>query len=121
MKTINLTTPAGHYSQAVAANGFVFVSGILPITSTGEKLATAAFATQVQQVFTNLDEVLAGAGAGKTKLVQVRVYLASIVNWPEFDTLYAAWLGSHRPARCVVPVPELHYRLALEVEAVAID
>jgi reactive intermediate/imine deaminase len=119
MKMINVDNPVGHYSQAVQVNGFVFVSGLLPVTAAGEKLTATPFAAQVQQVFANMDGVLVAAGTDKTKLVQVRVYLTDIANWPAFNTLYAAWLGNHRPARCVVPVPELHYGLALEVEAVA--
>jgi 2-iminobutanoate/2-iminopropanoate deaminase len=55
----------------------------------------------------------------RINLVQVRVYLVNIGLWPQFDQLYADWLGSRRPARCVVPVPALHYGLLLEIEGVA--
>jgi 2-iminobutanoate/2-iminopropanoate deaminase len=120
MKTINAAPPVGHYSQAVEANGLLFISGLLPITATGIRLGDKEFAAQARQVFINMDEVLAASGTNRTQLAQVRVYLSDIANWPEFNTLYAAWLGDHRPARCVVPVPELHYGLALEVEAVAV-
>jgi enamine deaminase RidA (YjgF/YER057c/UK114 family) len=52
--------------------------------------------------------------------LQVRVYLTDIADWPAFNTLYAAWAGAARPARAVVPVPQLHYGFRIEIEAVAL-
>ncbi|WP_161881174.1 RidA family protein [Deinococcus alpinitundrae] len=114
-----LGKPGGHYSHAASAGGLVFISGQLPITAQGHKLSGERFEVQAAQVLSNLDEVLAACGCGRTDLVQVRVYLLSVEDWPRFNTLYAEWIGEHRPARCVVPVPALHYGLALEIEAVA--
>jgi len=50
----------------------------------------------------------------------VRVYVTDIGLWPTFNTMYAKWAGDARPARCVVPVPQLHYGFKVEVEAVAL-
>ena len=50
---------------------------------------------------------------------QVRVYIADIDNWPAFNAMYARFCEDHKPARAVVPVPHLHYGLALEIEATA--
>jgi reactive intermediate/imine deaminase len=115
-----LAAPAGHYSHAVVANGLVFVSGQLPITPDGTRLLDAPFERQVEQVLGNLACVLAAAGSGRERLVQVRVYLDDIDRWPEFDAIYARWAGSVRPARAVVPTGALHHGLKLEVEAVAV-
>ncbi|KJK05049.1 endoribonuclease L-PSP [Burkholderiaceae bacterium 26] len=116
-----LRPPAGHYSHAVCANGFVFVAGQIPVTPAGEKLVDAPFATQVRQVLSNLDVVLAAAGTDRSRLVQVRVYVTDMeTHWPAFDALYRAWIGELRPARAVVPVPTLHYGLAVEIEATAL-
>jgi 2-iminobutanoate/2-iminopropanoate deaminase len=112
--------PGGHYSHAVVAGGFVFVAGQLPIALDGARLVNAAFAEQVRQVLANVDAALAAAGSSRQRLVQVRVYVTDIALWPEFNSLYAAWLGEHRPARAVVPVPALHFGLLVEVEAVAL-
>ena len=54
------------------------------------------------------------------KLTQVRVYVTDIADWPAFNALYAKWAGASRPARCVVPVPQLHYGFKIEVEAVGL-
>ncbi|QHB56745.1 RidA family protein (plasmid) [Ralstonia solanacearum] len=116
-----LRAPAGHYSHAVCANGFVFVAGQIPVTPDGRKLVDAPFEEQVRQVLENLDAVLAASGTDRARLVQVRVYVTDMeTHWPAFDTLYRAWIGEVRPARAVVPVPTLHYGLAVEIEAMAL-
>jgi 2-iminobutanoate/2-iminopropanoate deaminase len=115
-----LIAPSGHYSHAVCSNGFVFVSGLLPITADGRKMTGEPFEAQVEQVMNNMSEVLNGCGSAVSSLVQVRVYLRHVTNWSVFNRLYADWLGDLRPARCVVPVPDLHFGLELEMEAVAV-
>ena len=115
-----MAAPGGHYSHAVEAGGFVFVSGQLPIAPDGTRLNDAPFERQAQQVLDNIAAALAGAGSSVSRLVQVRVYVTDIQSWPAFNTLYAAWAGSARPARAVVPVPELHYGFKIEAEAVAL-
>jgi reactive intermediate/imine deaminase len=115
-----MAAPSGHYSHAVAANGFVFVSGQLPIAPDGKRLNEAPFEQQAQQVLDNVALALQGAGSSVDKLTQVRVYVTDIASWPSFNALYAKWAGDARPARCVVPVPALHYGFLIEVEAVAV-
>lgn len=115
-----MATPGGHYSHATAANGFVFVSGQLPIDGNGNKLNEAPFEDQARQVLQNVKMSLETAGSSVSRLVQVRVYVTDIASWPAFNTLYAAWAGETRPARAVVPVPELHFGFKIEIEAIAL-
>jgi len=115
-----MAPPGGHYSHAVTAGGMVFVSGQLPIAPDGRKLDTAPFEEQARQVLDNVAQALAAAGSSIDRLVQVRVYVTDIATWPAFNALYAAWAGAARPARAVVPVPQLHYGFKIEVEAVAL-
>ena len=115
-----VSSPGGHYSHAVVANGMVYVSGQLPVSATGEKLVDASFDDQVRQVLANVQAILEGCGSGIQHLVQVRVYVDGIENWPAFNAVYAAWAGAARPARAVVPVPGLHDGFKVEVEAVAV-
>jgi len=112
--------PAGHYSHTCTAAGLVFVSGILPIAVDGRALTGEPFEAQARQVLANLDACLESAGIGRTDLVQVRVYVTDIQQWPAFNRLYAGWIGDHKPARAVAGVQELHFGLALEVEATAL-
>ena len=115
-----MAAPGGHYSHSISANGFVFVSGQLPIAPDGTKLNEAPFEQQAQQVLDNVAHALKAAGSSIAGLTQVRVYVTDIEAWPAFNTLYAAWAGAARPARAVVPVPKLHYGFKIEVEAVAV-
>ena len=115
-----LAAPGGHYSHAVVAGGLVFVSGQLPIAPTGEKLNEAGFDVQARQVLANVEAALTAAGSSVAQLAQVRVYVTDIANWPAFNAIYAEWAGASRPARAVVPVPNLHFGFLIEVEAVAV-
>jgi len=115
-----LPAPGGHYSPVVVVGGMVWVSGQLPIDAQGRRLGDAPFATQAKQVLANVEAALRGVGSNPQRLVQVRVYLGDIGHWAEFDALYAQWLGVHRPARAVVPVPALHHGFLIEVEALAL-
>jgi reactive intermediate/imine deaminase len=119
-KPDGVAAPGGHYSHAARAGGLVFVSGQLPIAPDGQKLNEAPFEAQAQQVLDNVAAALKGAGSEIGRLVQVRVYVTDIGDWPAFNTLYARWAGEARPARAVVPVPALHYGFRIEVEAVAL-
>lgn len=116
-----LASPGGHYSHVAVANGFVFVSGQLPITAAGEKLVSYPFEIQAEQVLKNLEHALVAAGTGIAQLVQVRVYLDDIKHWPAFNDIYAQWAGSARPARAIVPTGPLHFGLKIEVEATAVE
>lgn len=113
--------PRGHYSQAVKANGFVFVSGQLPVLPGDELRIPPGLDAQVLQVFENLKAVLLASGSSLDKLVSVQIYVADIANWPRVNELYARFLGDGpAPARTVVPCPCLHYGAELEVNAVAV-
>ncbi|WP_168794963.1 RidA family protein [Paraburkholderia aromaticivorans] len=115
-----LSQPGGHYSHVAVANGFVFVSGQLPITAQGDKLSEASFEVQAEQVLANVQAALESAGSSVAQLVQVRVYIVDVEHWMSFNQIYARWAGEARPARAVVPVPQLHYGFKIEVEATAL-
>lgn len=116
----SLQPPAGPYSYAVEANGFIFVSGLLPIAPDGRKLVAEPFERQAMQVLDNLSKILHASNAAPSQLVSVRVYLTNVENWTKLNQIYMDWIGPARPARCVVPVPELHHGFAIEMEAVAL-
>jgi 2-iminobutanoate/2-iminopropanoate deaminase len=115
---IGMAPPGGHYSHAVIAGHLVFISGQLPITASGQRLNQASFEEQTKQTLSNIQTALEAAGSHVSQLVQVRVYITNIDHWPVFNKIYQEWAGQSLPARAVVPVPELHYGFAIEVEAV---
>ncbi len=114
-----LSKPGGHYSHAVAANNCIFISGQLPITKDGQKLTGSSFKDQTIQALENLRCALEGAGGSIKSLLQVRVYLDDINNWPEFNSIYSEWAGESKPSRAVVPTGPLHFGLKIEIEAIA--
>src|SRR6266704_2920741 len=84
-----LAKPGGHYSHVAIANGFVFVSGQLPIDAQGEKRSGATFEVQAEQVLANVQAALEGAGSSIAQLVQVRVYIVDVEHWASFNQIYA--------------------------------
>ncbi|MCU1471057.1 MAG: enamine deaminase RidA [Glaciihabitans sp.] len=115
-----LVAPLGHYSHVSTGGGVAYISGQLPVTSEGKPITDRPFAEQVAQTLANLGKCLAASGLDNNDLLQVRVYVTDIANWPEFDEIYSTWMGQHRPARAVAGVKELHYGSAVEIEAVAL-
>ncbi|AYY80619.1 MULTISPECIES: RidA family protein [Proteus] len=115
-----LSSPGGHYSHVVTANNMSFVSGLLPLDKQGKPLADKPVEIQIIQVLENLNACLLGINAKKTDIVQVKVYVTDINEWPIVNKLYATWIGEHRPARVVAGVKELHFGSKIEIEAVVI-
>jgi len=117
--TANAAAPGGHYSQAVSHAGVVYVSGQLPVRANGEHSADQPFEVQASIALDNLVAILSEANLSPRDLLKVTVYVVGIEHWPAFDRIYAHYLGDHRPARAVVPVPVLHHGYLIEIDAVA--
>ncbi|WP_326763387.1 RidA family protein [Streptomyces sp. NBC_01591] len=114
-----MIAPLGHYSHVAVHNGVAYISGQLPLDADGAPATDESFETQARMVLRNVDNCLAAAGTDRHHLISVTVYVTDIDQWPEFDKIYAEWIGSHRPARAVAGVSSLHYGAAVEVHAVA--
>lgn len=117
--TCDAPAPGGHYAQAVVYGGLVHVSGQLPVVAGQPHDPAAPFETQVRRALANLLAILAAAGAAPDRLLKVTAYIVGADNWPAFNAIYAEVLGTARPARSVVPVPELHHGYLVEIDAVA--
>lgn len=114
-----LISPRGHYSHTTTHGGVVYISGQLPVTPDGKVLTGETFPAQSQLVLDNLNHCLKAAGTSREHLLQVTVYVTDMAHWPQFDEIYAAWLGDHRPARAVAGSSALHYGAAVEIQAIA--
>lgn len=119
VETANAAPPGGHYAQAVRYKDTLHISGQLPVRADGSHSADEPFEAQAVIALNNLLAILKEAGGDITDLVKVTVYIVGVKHWPSFNTLYAEILGSHLPARAVVPVPELHHGYLIEIEAIA--
>jgi 2-iminobutanoate/2-iminopropanoate deaminase len=93
--------PGGHYSHAVIANGFVYVSGQGPADpKTG--VAPDAFAEQVRQTLRNVQIILKGAGAEMKDVVKINTYLSDLTRFPEYNTIYKEFFPTEPPARTTI-------------------
>lgn len=122
--THKATPPGGHYSQAVRANGFIFVSGqlgFLPPAAPGERPALASGAAgQAREALRNLREILEAAGSSLAAVASVTVYIPDVGLWDEVNRVYEQCFGGHRPARAIVPTRELHHGALVEISAIAL-
>ncbi len=110
----------GPYSQAVESAGFVFVSGQIPLDPATGILVSGGFAEQASRALANIDAVLVAAGCARSSVVKATVYLTDLARFTEFNEIYAAFFGDHRPARAVVGVAALPRGAQVEVDAVAV-
>lgn len=93
--------PAGPYSHAVVANGFVYVSGQGPAhPDTG--LVPNGFAAQVRQTLANLRTILEGVDARMDDVVKINCYLSDLANFDEYNAIYREFFGAEPPARTTV-------------------
>jgi 2-iminobutanoate/2-iminopropanoate deaminase len=91
----------GHYSHAVVANGFVFVSGQGPADPATGRMPDD-FAGQVRQTLTNLRTILEGAGSSLDDVVKINCYLSDVTRFREWNALYADFFPAAPPARTTV-------------------
>jgi 2-iminobutanoate/2-iminopropanoate deaminase len=108
------------YSQAIKANGFVFVSGQLSLRPGQKDLLPGDIKAQTQQVFANLRAILEEAGSSLDLLVKTTVFLQSLDDFGGMNEIYAAQVGSTPPARSTVEVAKLPSGALVEIEAIAL-
>lgn len=109
--------PAGPYSHAIVANGFVYVSGQGPINpETGTP--PDEFQEQVRQTFRNLQTILEAAGSGLDSAVKVNAYLTDLTRFSQFNEVYKEFFGDEPPARTTVGAPLLG--ILVEIDCIAV-
>jgi 2-iminobutanoate/2-iminopropanoate deaminase len=91
--------PAGAYSPAVKAGGFVYVSGQVPRDPVSGELVGDDVESQTRQVIKNIERALTAAGASLTDVISVIVYLADIDDWGRFNTAYKEIMPQPYPTR----------------------
>ncbi len=119
IQTPEAPLPAGHYTQAIAHNGLVYVSGQLPVDpETGEKRITS-IEEQTSQALKNVAAILKAADSDLDQVIKATVYISDISLWDRVNKVYAEFFGAHRPARAIVPTRDLHFGFQIEIEVVA--
>ena len=119
VSTPGAPAPLGHYAQAVAHAGLVYVSGQLAIDPQTGESRTGSIEEETEQVLRNVAAILEAAGSGIDRVVKTTVYISDISLWGRMDDAYGRFFGEHRPARAAVPVRDLPRGFRIEIEAVA--
>ena len=108
----------GPYSQAIAANGFLFISGQLGVTPSSE-FAGADVKSQAQRSLQNLQAILSEAGLGFENAVKTTIFLADIADFAAVNEIYADFFKEPYPARSTVAVKTLPKGGLVEIELIA--
>jgi 2-iminobutanoate/2-iminopropanoate deaminase len=108
------------YSQAIKANGFVFISGQLALRPGEKELMGGEIGAQTEQVFSNLRAILEESGSSLDQLVKTTVFLQNLDDFAGMNEVYAKHVGSTPPARSTVEVAKLPSGALVEIEAIAL-
>jgi 2-iminobutanoate/2-iminopropanoate deaminase len=110
----------GPYSQGVVANGFVFVSGQIPLHPATGELVTGSIEDQARQVLKNIAAVLDAAGSSLDKVVKASVFLQDMNDFARVNAVYSEFFKAPYPARAAVQVARLPRDVGIEVEVIAL-
>jgi len=116
--TKNAPAAVGPYSQAVKANGMLFISGQLGIVPANGSLLNG-IEKQVEQALKNLKAVLEAANSSLDKVVKTTVFLKDMNNFDLMNRIYEEYFAKNPPARCCVEVSRLPRDAVVEIEAIA--
>jgi 2-iminobutanoate/2-iminopropanoate deaminase len=110
----------GPYSQAIRANGFVFVSGQVSLDPVTNTLVSGDVAVQTERVLQNLSGILKAAGTGLEKVVRATVFLKNMNDFAAMNEAYAKHFPSAPPARSTVEVARLPKDVLVEIDVIAL-
>ena len=112
-------SPRGHYTPALRAGDFVYVSGQGPIDPVTDKLAVGDVEFQTQLTLSNIRRILEAAGVGISDVVKCSVFLRDISEFHNMNRAYAAFFGDHKPARTTIEAKFHQAEMLVEIDCVA--
>jgi 2-iminobutanoate/2-iminopropanoate deaminase len=110
----------GPYSQAIRANGFVFVSGQVAIDPSTQQVISGDVAAQTDRVLKNLSAILKAAGSGLEKVVRSTVFLKNMGDFAAMNEVYGRYFSTAPPARSTVEVARLPRDVSVEIDVIAL-
>jgi len=110
----------GPYSQAVEANGFLFVSGQIPIHPLTGKVVEGGIKEQTEQVLRNIGAILNEAGLSYGNVIKTTCLLSDMDNFAAMNEVYARYFTSEMPARAAYGVVRLPLGVMVEIECIAV-
>ena len=112
--------PIGPYSQAVKANGFLYLSGQTPLDPASGEVVQGSIEAQTERVMENLKAVLVAAGLGPSDVVKTSIYLADMADFERVNQVYGRYFGEPKPARSTFQVAGLPKGARVEIDAIAV-
>ncbi len=124
MKVVIQTSQApaaiGPYSQAIKANGFLFISGQIPIDAASGQIEAVDITSQTRTVLDNIQGVLRAEGLEMTDVVKTTIFLTDLADFARVNELYGKYFPQDPPARSTVQVQALPKGVKIEIEAIAV-
>jgi 2-iminobutanoate/2-iminopropanoate deaminase len=118
--TTNAPAPIGPYSQAIVANGCLFVSGQIALDPTTGELVTGSIPAETTLVMENIKAILTEAGTDFSKIVKTTIFLKDMANFAEVNTIYGSYLSTPFPARETVQAAGLPKNVNVEISVTAL-
>jgi 2-iminobutanoate/2-iminopropanoate deaminase len=110
----------GPYSQAIRANGLVFVSGQVAIDPATQQVIEGDVAAQTERVMKNLAAILKAAGSGLEHVVRSTAFLKNMGDFAAMNAVYGKYFSSAPPARSTVEVSRLPKDVLVEIDVIAL-
>jgi 2-iminobutanoate/2-iminopropanoate deaminase len=120
ISTQNAPQAIGPYSQAIKANGFIFVSGQVAIDPSTQQVIEGDVSAQTERVLRNLTGILEAAGSGLGKVVRSTVFLKNMSDFAALNQVYGKYFSSAPPARSTVEVARLPKDVLVEIDVIAL-
>lgn len=110
----------GPYSQAIRANGFIFVSGQIALDPRTQELVSGDIIVQTERVLENVKGILQAAGSSIEKVVRSTVFLADMNEFASMNQVYARYFRQDPPARSTVQAARLPRDVRVEIDVIAL-
>lgn len=120
ISTDNAPRAIGPYSQAIEANGLVFISGQIAIDPVTNKFKQGTIEEEIKQVLENIGAILKEVGLSFNHIAKTTVYLVDLSLFPKMNEVYASYFTENPPARATVEVTRLPMGAKVEIEAIAV-
>ena len=119
--TPNAPAAIGPYSQAVEANGTLYISGQIPVNPATGKIEKFNIKDQTEQIFANIEAILKAADYGFENVVKTTVFLADMKLFAEMNEVYKKYYPTDSPARSTIAVKALPLDSLVEIETIAVN
>lgn len=120
INTPNAPAAIGPYSQAIEANGTLYISGQIPINPAVGKIEATDITAQTEQVFANINAILTEAGYSFADVVKSTVFIADIADFAAMNEVYKKYYQTECPARSAFAVKALPLGSLVEIETIAV-